>query len=297
VFSFCLIALSAEAQGTGEEGNTRGPALGDSKKDATGKLMLFIPGGELVMGDARGPDDDEQPPHLVRLTQGFWMDQHEVTRGEYQACVKAGRCLWPLRKRKRPIKPLGKTQKDNWALKYCPAKAFRGPPDHPVACLNYNEARWFCDEWRSARLPTEAEWEWAARGGLDRKRYTWGAQNPSHSRAHYGRYTGTGPVGRYPPNGYNLFDMAGSVWEWTSDWYDNQYYQHSPKDDPKGPCAGEALCPGHRHKTMRGGSWITGTLGLRLTYRNHHNPWNRFTVVGVRCVIGQEADPAAHSQP
>ncbi|MFT5433838.1 MAG: sulfatase modifying factor 1, partial [Myxococcota bacterium] len=151
-----------------------------------------------------------------------------------------------------------------------------------------NEARHYCEEWRGGRLPTEAEWEWAGRGGLEGKRYPWGNDRPSRKLAIFGQYYGTKPVGTYPPNGYGLYDMAGNVWEWTDDWYDGRLYRKGAQVDPRGPCPGAARCPGHRHKTMRGGSWITGSLGMRVSYRNHHKTWNRFSVVGVRCAFDVE---------
>ena len=267
--------------------------VGDSRTDRTGKTMMWIPPGEFMMGSNRGPDKDERPAHKVTITKPFWMDQKEVTRAEFAACVKAGVCVWALRERKRPIKPKGVGQKANWGLKYCGGKQYRAPGDHPLECVDYHEARYFCETWRGARLPTEAEWEWAGRGGLHGKRFPWGNENPQRTRADFGRYYGTGPVGRYPANGYGLFDMAGSVWEWTEDWYDRRLYKKGEQTDPRGPCAGEMKCPGFKHRTMRGGSWITGSLGMRVTYRNHHKTWNRFSVVGVRCAAPVDPAPPA----
>ena len=263
--------------------------IGDENVDSTGKNMKWIPSGEFRMGDDRGPDKDERPAHEVRITRPFWMDTYEVTRGEFAACVKAGVCVWPLEKRTRDIKPKGASQKANWGLKYCGGKQFRAPADHPLECVDYHEARYYCEVWRGARLPTEAEWEWAARGGLAGKRYPWGDEVPSRERAHFGQYTGAGKTGRYPPNGYGLYDMAGSVWEWVNDWYDPDAYKKKNREDPQGPCPGKMKCLGHRHRTMRGGSWITGSLGMRVSYRNHHKTWNRFSVVGMRCV--RDASP------
>ncbi len=247
-----------------------------------------------MMGSDRGPDADERPAHKVAITRPFYLDEHEVTRGDYQECVNAGVCVWPLKRRRRPIQPLGRTQRENWGLKYCGAKALRTPRNHPLTCVNYHEARHYCEEWRGGRLPTEAEWEWAGRGGLKKKRYAWGNERPTRKRALYGKYTGTARVGSYPPNGYGLYDMAGNVWEWTSDWYHASYYTRSPYADPTGPCAGKEKCNVSRHRTMRGGSWITGSMGLRITYRNHHRAWNRFTVVGVRCA--HDASASNHAE-
>ena len=256
--------------------------------------MILIPTGQFMMGSDRGPDADERPAHRVAITRPFYLDEHEVTRGDYQECVNAGVCVWPLKRRRRPIQPLGRTQRENWGLKYCGAKALRTPRNHPLTCVNYYEARHYCEEWRGGRLPTEAEWEWAGRGGLKKKRYAWGNERPTRKRALYGKYTGTARVGSYPPNGYGLYDMAGNVWEWTSDWYHASYYTRSPYADPTGPCAGKEKCNVSKHRTMRGGSWITGSMGLRITYRNHHRAWNRFTVVGVRCA--HDASASNHAE-
>ena len=257
--------------------------VGDKLTDPTGKRMVFIPPGAFTMGRNHGYDKDERPAHPVRLTRGFWLDQTDVTRGEFAASVKAGQCVWPRTRRKNPIRPKPGGSKGNWGQKYCGLAMFWDPPDHPLECVDYNEARFFCEEWRGGRLPTEAEWEWAARGGQDEPKYPWGNDPPSRTLARFGVYSGTVPVASYRPNGYQLFDMAGNVWEWTDDWYDRHYYSRSPEKDPRGPCPGESKCRGFQHRTMRGGGWMTGPTGMRITYRNHHKVWNRFTVVGVRC--------------
>ncbi len=255
-----------------------------SRRDATGKLMVSLPPGVYMMGDNAGPEEDERPAHQVTLTRGFWLDQYEVTRGDFASCVEAGVCFYPRRERQKSLGPLGPTQEDNWGMKYCNQEMPLGPSDHPLTCINYDEARAYCEDWRGGRLPTEAEWEWAARGGLEKKRFPWGGEPPTRARALFGQFDGTKPVGSYAPNGYGLFDMAGNVWEWTSDFYDGALYHKGPQVDPIGPCpSSQPKCPGYFHRTMRGGSWITGSLGMRVTYRNHHKHWNRFSVVGLRC--------------
>lgn len=258
--------------------------------DRTGKRMVLIPPGTFKMGDNRGPEDDERPAHQVTLTRGFYLDQYEVTRGDFAACVKAGVCFYPRRERMRPIVPLGPTQKDNWGLKYCNQEMPFGPPEHPLTCVNYDESKLYCEVWRGGRLTTEAEWEWAARGGIEHARFPWGDEPPTRSRALFDQFYGTKPVGNYAPNGYGLYDIAGSVWEWTEDWYDGKLYSKGATTDPKGPCPGELECRGYNHRTMRGGSWATGSLGMRVTYRNHHRGWNRFSVVGVRCAASVDGD-------
>ena len=282
VLSVCCLSFSPAAIADNLHPEQTPRKAGDTVVDRTGKPMVLIPAGQFTMGDKHDHDRDARGAHKVRITRAFYMDKYEVTRGDFAACVKAGVCFWPLGERTRPITPTGSTQRENWGLKYCGPKMFRAPADHPLTCVDYNEARYYCEAWRGGRLPTEAEWEYAGRGGLEGKQFPWGSEQPTSKLAHFGQYHGTGAVGRYPANGYGLFDMAGSVWEWTNDWYDANYYAHSPVEDPKGECDDAPKCPGHPHRTMRSGSWITGSLGMRVTYRNHHKTWNRFEVVGVR---------------
>ncbi len=283
-----LITLpgSALAGDRTQAGSTPPPPGVQVVKDKTGKEMVLIRPATFWMGDNKDFDDDARPAHEVRITKPYYLDRYEVTRGDFEKCVKAGKCTWPMGPRKSKIAPRGSTQRDNWGLKYCGAKMYHEPADHPLTCVNFHEAKAYCETWRGGRLPSEAEWELAARGGLDRKRFPWGDDPPTRKLAIYETYRGTMPVGTYPPNGFGLYEMAGNGWAWTADWYSGNYYRKSPKDDPRGPCPPNAeKCEGtQQHRAMRGGSWITGGYGLRVTYRNHHLPWNRFEVVGFRCL-------------
>ena len=287
-----LLASLLAAPALAEDERPASPPAPLTFTDPTGKVMVQIPAGTFIMGNNSGPEADERGEHEVTLSQPYWLDQYEVTRGDFAACVKAGKCFYPRRERTRPIVPVGATQKDNWGLKYCGQEMPYGPPEHPLICVNYDEARDYCENWRGGRLPTEAEWERAARGGLEQKHFPWGNDPPTRSNSLFGQYYGTKPVGSYPPTGYGLYDVVGNVWEWTADWYDG-VYPRKPVVDPIGPCPSADLkCPGYPHRTMRGGSWITGSLGMRNTYRNHHKHWNRFLVVGVRCARNVSADDA-----
>jgi iron(II)-dependent oxidoreductase len=132
-------------------------------------------------------------------------------------------------------------------------------------------------KWAGKRLPTEAEWEYASRGGLIDKNYPWGDQIDS-TNANYGKkYKSTLKVGTFKPNGYGLFDMGGNVWEWTSDNYGADYYMNSPDHNPKGPATG-------RFKVIRGGSWHSGAMCIQTYFRNGLPvSWVDYAV-GFRCV-------------
>lgn len=188
-----------------------------------GAPMVLIPAGEFRMGSNDG-EDDEKPVHTVYL-DAFYIDMYEVTNLQYKNFLDATGCKHP---------------------KYWNDSRFNAP-DQPVVCVKWGSAMAYAD-WAGKRLPTEAEWEKAARGGLVGKKYSWG-DNCSHDYANYddkGRADHT-PAGRFPPNGYDLYDMIGNAWEWCADWYDENYYSRSPGQNPKGPSSGSK-------RVLRGGS-------------------------------------------
>ena len=225
--------------------------------------MALIPAGEFVMG--REGSGDNSPPHPVRLS-AFFLDRYEVTNAEYAAFCKAtGRDL-PL---------FWGTDLFHSGPKY---------PDHPVVFVSNSDARDYA-VWRGKRLPTEAEWECAARGGLVGRDYVDGDALDS-SKVNFTRSgrKGSVAVGSFPPNGYGLYDMAGNVQEWVADRYGAEYYRNSPAEDPPGPGQG-------RFRVIRGGGWFTGPGCMGVGYRNAlPSNWVDFNV-GFRCA--RDAGPRA----
>ena len=146
-----------------------------------------------------------------------------------------------------------------------------------MVIVTWDDAKDYC-EWAGGWLPTEAEWEYAARGGKEGLIYPWGNEITSQN-AKYGSKDGTAAVGSYPANGFGLYDMAGNVWEWCSDWYDDNYYAASTPRDPKGPSSGEK-------KVLRGGSWVDNPENLRAANRNWLVPVYRMNNLGFRCARG-----------
>lgn len=224
--------------------------------------MALIPAGEFRMGDEKGKDD-ARPVHLVYL-DSFYMDVYEVTNGQYKKFVDATG-------HKAPWFWYDYTRDDT---------------DYPVVGVSWNDAQAYCT-WAGKRLPTEAEWEKAARGGLVGKKYPLGNVLSHNDTNYYGRegrdqWIYTAPVGSFAPNGYRLYDMSGNVWEWCEDWYDDWsnegYYIRSPKWNPAGPDLGT-------FRIVRGGSFVNGGEHLNVAYRNGRcPPTSIFKMVGFRCV-------------
>ena len=222
-----------------------------------GAPMVLIPAGEFEMGSNNG-GDEEKPMHKVYL-DAFYMDKYEVTNALYR--------------------------------KFMDATGYKAPafwddpkfndPQHPVVGVDWNDANEYC-RWSGKRLPTDAEWEKAARGGLVERKYPCGDTLTHEDANYYGtggkdKWEHTSPVGSFAPNGYGLYDMAGNVWEWCADWYDARYYAKSPKSNPIGSSSGS-------YHVLRGGSWGDfSTDYLRVAYRYFSNPMNYFDV-GFRCV-------------
>jgi formylglycine-generating enzyme required for sulfatase activity len=224
-----------------------------------GMILLSVPAGEFLMGSADSDSDaqgDEKPPHKVYL-DAFWIDRTEVTKDQYQKCVAAGKCA-------------------------APSCSGTGQGNHPVVCVSWQDATNYC-AWAGRRLPTEAEWEKAARGPStgsgDGPKYPWGNDAPDGRRLNYNNQVGTTTaVGAYPPGAspYGALDMAGNVWEWTGDWYNENYYRSALAQNPTGPTTGS-------YRVLRGGSWHDARRLVRAAYRLRLDPELRLVDLGFRC--------------
>ena len=223
---------------TPEPTATPEPQVGDTKiNPSDGMTMIYIPAGNFMMGYDKG-DSRNKPPHSVYL-DSYWIDQTEVTNEMYSLCVKAGKCSEPEFKR-------SVTRED-----------YYGNSDYdsfPVVYVTWNEAKKYC-EWAGKQLPTEAQWEKAARGE-DGFTYPWGTTLDNTKANISALKNDTTAVGSYPGGAspYGAMDMAGNVFEWVLDWYDKSYYQYSGIDtNPTGPTAGE-------FKSVRGGYFKGGEV-------------------------------------
>ena len=252
--------------------------------DSTPGRMVSIPAGEFQMG-SNDPeaDDDEQPVHTVYI-DAFFMDKYEVTNLEYQQFVRANP-RW------------GKDRIDSnfhdgdylesWSGNDYPG----GEANDPVVYVSWYAAVAY-SKWVGKRLPTEAEWEYAARGGLSGKKYPWGDGIDS-SKANYGRNVGDMTVvGNYPPNKYGLYDMAGNVWEWCLDEYDEDFYRTSPRRNPLSGANNpdwvmNNFTSVYTDRVLRGGSWLGNPTNLRVGGRYRFAPADTLKRDGFRCARAQ----------
>ncbi|NLA41592.1 MAG: formylglycine-generating enzyme family protein [Smithella sp.] len=258
---------------------TAGEAFTDS---VTGMEMVFVKGGCYRMGDTFGDGyADEKPVHEVCVND-FYMGKHEVTVGQFRKFVqdtnyrteaeKGDGCyIWTgtkwVKQRDKNWRNPGFSQRDN----------------HPVVCVSWNDAKKF-SEWQTRksgkdyRLPTEAEWEYAARSGGKSEKYAGG--NDVDAVAWYSKNSGseTHPVGQKRPNGLGLYDMSGNVREWCSDWYGEKYYSQSPRDNPDGPSSGS-------YRVLRGGSWVYIPRNVRAADRGWYIPEIRNNYFGFRMAL------------
>lgn len=296
-------------------------SLGVSTRQRPIGELVDIPSGTFVMGDHQGegyPQDGETPVHPVQLS-GFLMRATTVTNAEFELFVQetgyqttaeqhgVSAVFYAAFQGHRTdilhqvtSVPWWLAVKGaDWKHPNGPGSTVAGKADHPVVHVSWNDAIAYC-EWAGARLPTEAEWEYAARGGLERRSFAWGddlmpndrwncniwqGRFPRENSAEDGFLT-TAPGKTYRPNGYGLWQMAGNVWEWCQDWFANDYYAQSELVDPRGPEAGE-------RRVMRGGSYLCHDSycnRYRVSARNSNTPDSTSGNIGFRCVVtnGQE---------
>lgn len=237
----------------GSEGVARGALPADPREAP----MVLVPAGEFIMGSTQG--DDEKPVHRVYLN-AFYMDKYEVTVGQYVKYLEA----------------TGMEMPSDWDIMNQAQHHKR-----PVVNINWFDAATFC-KWAGKRLPTEAEWEKAARG-TDGRMYPWGNEAPTRLHANFGKkewdnHMALVPVGSFEmgKSPYGIYDMAGNAWEWVNDWYDHDYYKKSPAKNPKGPAKGQS-------KVVRGGSWLYVPDFLRTSFRFNAEPSGRQFGYGFRC--------------
>ncbi len=256
--------------------------------------MVLIQEGKFYMGSL-GQDYpiDEQPRHKVYLDE-YYIDRYEISNANFVRFLNA-------------IKPEEGPQGQRWSwvvirndletedrVEWYPTEiiyinghyeVLKGFEDYPVLTVSWFAAKAYC-EWVGERLPTEAEWEKAARGGLKGLDFPWGNALPTHDSgvAFERRWSDnfqpapTVPVTSLPYNPYGIFGMAGNVAEWTLDWYSPEYYKNSPRDNPTGPSYGTK-------KVVRGGSWASAMMGIRVAVRYSYPPRALPATVGFRCVL------------
>ena len=230
--------------------------------EVDGMVSVFVPSGEFEMGTEDGWES-ERPVHTVYL-EDFWIDQTEVTNQQYLHCVQDGVCEIP-------------GSMDSFTRQdYFNHEAFA---NFPVIHVSWYDAITYC-EWAGRRLPTEAEWEKAARDVVSNT-YPWGDNISCYLANYIGCVGDTAPTGSYPEGAspYGAFDMAGNVWEWVADWYYIGYYDESPLDYPTGPESGA-------YRVVRGGSWNDYEWYLRTTTRYSYFPDNKRMSIGFRCALG-----------
>jgi formylglycine-generating enzyme required for sulfatase activity len=243
------------------------PRQGSREENKDREFYVYIPKGHFLRGCVPAAKDDcapnEKPQRAVEISKPFWLGENEVEVGAYRRFVSQ-----PGARRKMPGTPMWDK---GWKFS-----------NYPIVYVSWEDAQAYCG-WAGGRLPTEAEWEYAARGGSENQVFPFPDKTQSREKANFqgtagnDTYADAAPVKQFDPNNYGLYDMAGNVWEWVSDFYDPNYYAVSPTVDPQGPATGE----GH---VARGGSYASdATKQLRISYRK---PFEKSANhIGFRCLL------------
>ena len=331
---------------------------GDGVKGPSG--MMWVPGGEFLMGsDHKLSQPNERPTHHVKVG-GFWMDRHHVTNAEFRKFVEAtgyvttaerkpdwetmkvqvppgtpkppdaalvpGAMVFVGTEHEVPLNDYSQWWRyvpgADWKHPQGPRSNIDGKDDHPVVQISYGDAQAYA-KWIGKRLPTEAEWEFAARGGLEQATYAWGEEfeprmlNFWDAKAQpfpvvspkAGGATGTSPAGTFPPNGYGLYDMTGNAWQWVADWYRADYFKLQAGfklvDNPEGP--GNSFDPDDRsapadapRRVIRGGSFLCNVdycLSYRPSARRGNDPYNPMSHIGFRLVMDEAGWKSKGAKP
>jgi len=325
--------------------------LGDGVRGPRG--MAWVPAGAFLMGsDHKLAQQNERPAHKVRVN-GFWMDRTHVTNAQFAEFVKAtgyvttaeskpewetlrvqlppntpkppdsalvpGAMVFVGTDRPVPLDDYSRwwrfTPGANWRHPQGPQSSIEGKDDHPVVQISFEDVLAYA-KWSGKRLPTEAEWEFAARGGLEQATYAWGDEFAPSGRpmlnfwdtstrrfpvvsAKAGGASGTSPVGTFPENGYGLSDMTGNAWQWVADWYRADYFKIASNttlvDNPRGPT--DSWDPADRgvpvdapKRVIRGGSFLCNVdycLSYRPSARRGNDPHNPMSHIGFRLVMNE----------
>jgi formylglycine-generating enzyme required for sulfatase activity len=250
-------------------------ALSDPAAYPEIKGMVLIPAGPFSMGSDTDPAElsaDEKPLHTVFL-DAYYIDKYEVTNAQYQLFILATG-------RPAPFVDRFWAEPYNWKGTDYPA----GHGNYPVVLVSWEDAQAYA-AWMKKRLPTEAEWEKAARAQLIGKQYPYGdtlKNNQANFDRGFFRENKLKPVGSFEPSSFGLYDMAGNVWEWCQDWYADTYYKNSPAQNPRGPAEG-------LYRVNRGGSWVNDERYLRCSQRGKNTPDCRSHILGFRCALSAAA--------
>jgi formylglycine-generating enzyme len=242
--------------------------------------MVLIPEGSFTMGSEMVAAEQ---PRRTGWIDAIWMDATPVTNAQFRAFVEATHYVTTAERRATRPESDAPPRHGTWVR-------FAGADrdGHPVVCVSWYDAHAYAC-WAGKRLPTEAEWEKAARGGLQDALYPWGMSPPDESRVNWQRADSdtigevpTVPVGQFKPNAFGLFDMVGHVWHWCADWYDEFAYRDASPINPRGPEHGV-------YRVRRGGSWnVREAFRLRCANRGAMNPEHAWPNIGFRCVVAAD---------